>query len=132
MTRTDAAIQIRDHALVIIRQHGQPQPMGEGLNMLAWRGETFAILHRTPFQRVPGANPADAIGRFAAKHGLSSEEAKYTLALNGVALPEILPYGLDIWCGKKVLNLEWDDAGAVHIAGFKRGPWEAEFLGLAV
>jgi hypothetical protein len=129
MTRTDAVIQIRDHVLAIIRRHGRLEPLGS-TSWLVWRGADFSIGHRTPFQ--PWDTPDAAVKALAADLGTSLEQAKYLAVLNGLKLPEILPYGLDIWQGRKVLNLEWDDAGAVHLAGFKRGPWEAQFLALAV
>jgi hypothetical protein len=46
-------------------------------------------------------------------------------------LPEVLPYCLDIWRGKKVFSLEWSDNGAVNIINFKRGMWEGEFLAVS-
>lgn len=35
------------------------------------------------------------------------------------------PYGLDVWAGKKVLNIIWPP---VEIVSFKYGPWMNEFL----
>ena len=34
---------------------------------------------------------------------------------------ERLPYGIDVWYPKKVLNVEWDDDGLVHIISYKPG-----------
>ncbi len=42
-----------------------------------------------------------------------------------------MPYGLDVYWPKKVLVIEWGDAGEVHIVGFRRGEWEAKLLALA-
>ena len=40
-----------------------------------------------------------------------------------------LPFGLDIWYMEpKVLNVEWDDAGLIHVVYFHRGSWEDELL----
>ena len=40
-------------------------------------------------------------------------------------LPTVLPYGLDIWDEhRKVLNVEWDEAGAVDVVSYKPGEWE--------
>jgi hypothetical protein len=114
MNRTEAAIRIRDHALSILRQHGQYEPVGN-IRALSWKGERFSLLHITPFQRVEGWMPSD--------------RAKYAVALHGGKAPETLPYRLDIWNGKKVASLEWADDGRAHIISFKRGAWEAEFLG---
>ncbi len=42
----------------------------------------------------------------------------------------VLPWGLDVWHGRKVLSLQWDDAGRVEVVSFNRGPWEDEALAL--
>ena len=39
-----------------------------------------------------------------------------------------LPYSLDILCGRKVFNIEWNDAGEVQLVSFKRGSWEETVL----
>jgi hypothetical protein len=117
-TRIETALRIRDRALAILRQHGSYQSAGEALS----------IMHRTPFQKWQAGDTA--VRALAAKHELALEEAKYAAVLHGIMLPEVLPYGLDIWRGKKVFSLEWADDGRSHIINFKRGPWEAEFLEL--
>jgi hypothetical protein len=94
-----------------------------------WRGDAFTILHRTPFQHR--AVPDEAAKALAAKIGGSVDEAKYAATLYGVKLPESLPYGLDIWRGKKVFSLEWADDGRSRIISFKREDWEAELLALS-
>jgi hypothetical protein len=129
MTRTETALQLRDHALSILRQHGKYQPAGDA-KYLMWKANPFSILHRTPFQHR--AVPDEAAKKLAAKIGASVDEAKYAATLIGMKLPEALPYGLDIWRGKKVFSLEWSDNGRANIINFKRGPWEAEFLGLTL
>jgi hypothetical protein len=55
----------------------------------------------------------------------------YAATLHGVKLPEVLPYCIDIWRGKKVFSLEWADDGRTNIISFRRGPWEADLLALA-
>lgn len=43
--------------------------------------------------------------------------------------PLNLPWGLDIWTEKKVLNIEWNAyTREVEIVSFRRGSWEKEIL----
>jgi hypothetical protein len=126
--RIETALQLRDHALSILRQHGRYEPVGDA-KFLMWNGEAFSISHRTPFQQW-GYGPDIAAGSLAATYGLSLDQAKYAATLHGIKLPEVLPYCLDIWRGKKVMSLEWADDGRSCIISFKRGEWEAEFLAL--
>lgn len=126
-TRTETALRLRDHALSIIRRHGSPEPVGKGLNMLTWRGGSFVIMHRTPFQKWD-TGPDVAVKSLAAKHGLSMDQAKYAATLHSLKLPEVLPYCIDVNHGRKVFSMEWADDGRAYIVNFKRGPWEAEFL----
>lgn len=58
------------------------------------------------------------------------EEIKYLELLTGVGCGN-LQYGIDIWRGPKVLNIEWDEGGSILVRSFRRGDWEEEFLGLA-
>lgn len=127
-TKLDATLQLRDHALAIVRRHGSYQSAGEA-KFLIWRGEALSIMHQTPFQKWQDGDAA--VQALAAKHGASLEEAKYAAALHGLEFPEVLPYGLDIWRGKKVMSLEWADDGRARVISFKRGPWEADLLELA-
>ena len=129
MTRIENAIQLRDHALSILRQHGSYQPVGDA-KFLMWNGEAFSISHRTPFQKWD-TGPEVAAKSFAANLETGLDHAKYLVAQYGVKLPEALPYGLDIWHGKKVFSLEWSDDGRTNIINFKRGDWEAELLALS-
>jgi hypothetical protein len=85
---------------------------------------------RTPFQEWE-TGPDVAARSLAATHELTLDHAKYLATLNGLKLPEVLPYGIDIWHEKKVFSLEWADDGRASITSFKRGPWEAEFLALS-
>lgn len=127
-TRMESALQLRDHALAILRQHGSMQPVGDA-KFLMWCGDRFRLWLRTPFQDWE-TGPDVAAKSLAAKHGLGLDEAKYAATLHGLKLPEILPYCLDISLGRKVMSLEWADDGRAHVISFKRGDWEAEFLAL--
>jgi hypothetical protein len=106
--RIETAIEIRNHALTILRRHGRYEPMARGPAMPMWRGGPFAIMYRTP----------DTAAKLLAAH-LST------------GLGEALPYGIDIWHGKKVFSLEWADDGQARIINFKRGPWESELFALS-
>jgi hypothetical protein len=128
MTRTETALRLRDHALSILRQHGSYQPVRDQ-KFLMWNGESFRMLLRTPFQKW--ATPDAAAKTLAASLDAPIDHAKYLAAQYDVKLPEALPYGLDIWRGKKVFSLEWADDGRSRIIGFKRGDWEVEFLALS-
>jgi hypothetical protein len=35
-----------------------------------------------------------------------------------------LPYGLEVYAPKRVLDMVWDDAGAVELIGYDPGEWE--------
>jgi hypothetical protein len=35
-----------------------------------------------------------------------------------------LPYGLDIWTPKKVLDVEWDNSSMIELIGYDPGRWE--------
>ncbi|MGO9945194.1 MAG: hypothetical protein ACLPIC_20925 [Rhodoblastus sp.] len=57
----------------------------------------FEMVHRTPFDKAFKLTDAQ----------------NYAFALTGKTRKPNLPYGLDIYFGpNKVMNLEWDDAGA--------------------
>jgi hypothetical protein len=51
-SRTETAIQIRDHALAIVRQHGSYQPISTGQKFLTWKGDEFGIWLRTPLAKL--------------------------------------------------------------------------------
>jgi hypothetical protein len=56
----------------------------------------------------------------------------YRAALLGLDPKLPMPNGLDIWAPNKVLNIEWDNAGAVCLVSFGRGSWESTLLGMRV
>jgi len=85
------------------------------MKFLSARVGSLDILYRTPFQRMP--QPGDVL--------------KYQAAQLGLTVPENLPYGLDVWAPKKVLNIEWDDKGKVALVSLQRGTWELELIKLA-
>lgn len=37
-------------------------------------------------------------------------------------------YGLDIWFGKKVLSVQWDQEDEVEVISYRKGEWEEKLL----
>jgi hypothetical protein len=111
-TEADRAIELRDVGLSVLEAYGRWKPCGSrDLHMLTADVSNLLILYRTPFQKI--FKP--------------SERMKYMAAVFGQP-PRTLPYGLDIWHGKKVLSIDWDDAEAVEIRSFAPGKWEDTLL----
>ena len=110
---------LRNAALTVIKNMGVWKTVtvrGAGeMKFLSARVGSLDILYRTPFQRMP--QPGDVL--------------KYQAAQLGLTVPENLPYGLDVWAPKKVLNIEWDDKGKVALVSLQRGTWELELIKLA-
>jgi hypothetical protein len=113
----ERAMELRDIALAIVRARGSWEPIylakqpGRAKQIihraLSFKDGELSIAYRTPFQRLPPL----------------PQRVKVIAAMTNMPIEE-LPYGLDIWCPRKVLNIEWDAAGEVRIANFKRGKWE--------
>ncbi len=112
VTEADRVEELRDAAFRVLERHGEWKPCGSRtLHMLTADVSSLLILHRTPFQKL--FKP--------------SERMKYMAAVLGQS-PRTLPYGLDIWHGKKVFSIDWDDAEGVEIRSFTRGEWEDRLL----
>jgi hypothetical protein len=123
MTRKERAIQLRDAALEIVQQRGTLEPIsGLKARVRLYRGDELIIIYRTPFQQLR-------------RYGPSAREIKqygeYQAALLHQRTPDPLPYGLDIWCGRKVLIIEWAEDGTVELVAYKPGDWEGRMLALA-
>ena len=104
-SRLKHALETRDAALTLLRAKGEWMARGDiPFLMLMELGLTLAL--RTPFQPLPKG----------------TERAKYMRALEGGRT--ILPYGLEVWAPKKVLDVEWDDTGTVELIGYDPGEWE--------
>jgi hypothetical protein len=117
-TKLAHALLLRDAALTAIRKMGVWETTRVGrreIKCLSAHGSNLHILYRTPFQQLPQVGDA----------------LKYRAALLGLTAPKNLPYGLDIWAPKKVLNIEWDDQGNVVLISFSPGAWELELITLA-
>jgi hypothetical protein len=111
-TRIKRAIVIRDKALNMLRNRGTWQtirgPGAKSIRVLMYKATDLKMMHRTPFQRF----------------GETPDYAKYLAALYGSNRTYNLPYALDVWSGKKVLNIEWADDGRVDLVSYKPGDWE--------
>ena len=94
--------------------------MGDGQRVLTFCDAPtgLSIIYTTPFQKLPGRGPAP-------------EFAKYLAAQAGKQPPGHLPYGLDIFAARKVLNIEWSNDGRVDVICYKPGAWEQRLLKLA-
>jgi hypothetical protein len=107
--------ELRDAAVALAQQFGAWEACGQ-YKALTARVGSLTIAYRTPFQRMPGP----------------SDEIKYFASLASLPGPLSLPYGIDAWAPKKVLNIEWNESGDEHVSGFRSGPWEADLLGQAL
>jgi 2-polyprenyl-6-methoxyphenol hydroxylase-like FAD-dependent oxidoreductase len=118
------ALVLRDAALTLVRRMGLWEAVGAArratsgagdMKFLSARVGGLHISYRTPFQQVPQADDA----------------LRYRAAQLGLTVPQNLPYGLDVYTTKKVLNIEWDDNGNVVLVSLHPGAWETELITLA-
>jgi hypothetical protein len=104
-SRLKHALETRDAALPLRRAKSEWMARGNmPFLMLMEPGLTLAL--RTPFQRMPK----------------ETERAKYMHALKGERTN--LPYSLEVWAPKRVLDIEWDDTGTVELIGYDPCEWE--------
>jgi hypothetical protein len=108
------AIAIRNHLLPLIQAHGTLQEVsGMAGRVAVWKVGGFTCTLRNPFTPWPAEAPP---------------AASYDQAISRQRAKPDLPWGLDVWHGRKVLSLQWDDEGQLEVLAFVRGPWEAEVL----
>ena len=96
-SRLERALETRDAALVLLCNTGKWVAQAD-IPFLMVRGKGFTLALRTPFQRLP-------------KQRQSRAKAS-------------LPYGLEVYAPKRVLEIAWDDAGLVELIGYDPGEWE--------
>jgi len=122
--RLARALVLREAALAVVERTGVWESVGVtsgaargsgGMKLLSARMDGLHILYRTPFQRIPQADDA----------------LKYRAAQVGLKVPKHLPYGLDVWAPKKVMNIGWDDQGNVALVSLRPGDWESQLMNLA-
>ena len=97
---------INPASTVTVRRDGQWQTIGPLKALVADVGD-LNIVHRTASR---GPKKAE---RSQVSHALIKQKARPTL-----------PYAIDVFCGKKVLNVEWDANGDIQIISFRPGEWE--------
>lgn len=111
----ERALAIRDHLLPVVRERGRLQIQRGALRLIVFENGPWIVNHWTPF------------------NALSPEEASspgYRHALQRQHTRPNLPYGLDVWHGKKVLSILWSDQAHFEVSTFVRGSWEDEALKL--
>jgi len=115
------ALRLRDIAISLLKEFGVWEPIqlgnGRSLKVLQFQMGNISMILSTPFQKLPNKN--------------GDESMKYVAALNGIKRTDLLPYGLDVFSPKKVMNITWDTNGACELIAFRPGPWEAELEVLA-
>ena len=110
------ALAIRDHLMPLIRVRGAMQEVsGAAGHMAVWKVGNLTCTVRSPFTAWPAEAPPNA----AYDQAISRQRAK-----------PALPWCLEVWHVHTVLNLQWDDDGAVEVVSFTRGPWEDDALAL--
>ncbi len=102
--RRDRALKLRDTALKLVRSKGKLSPLLTGKTVLF-----KTLTYESGFLKIHYRSP-------------------YAPIPDGAAT---MPYGLDVYWPKKVLVIEWNDTGEVHIVGFRRGEWETKLMALA-
>ena len=102
MSQQDRAIELRDMALAVLKTQGQWQKVHNGARLLVFHGALF-IAHRA-FQKLPPV----------ARQRKTKRK------------PLARPYGLDIFAGGKVLRVQWDNDGHIHMEAYRPGEWEYE------
>ena len=105
--------QLRQAALEVLLLRARSDAFGEAEAFHVEIGP-FTILYRTPFQKLP----------------VLSLKMRELEVMTGRKLKPA-DYGLDIWYGRKVMNIEWDEDQPVRVVSFRRGDWEEEFLSCA-
>ena len=109
------ALAIRDHLLPLVRERGTLEVQRGPVRLTVLETGAWVVNHWTPFNEL---SPEDA------------SSPGYRHALKRQHMRPDLPYGLDVWCGTKVLSILWSDDGLFEVVIFVRGSWEDEALKL--
>jgi hypothetical protein len=111
---TKAATDIRDHVLGLMRATGKWVDAA-GIRTLEWKRGDFTAMLWTPFNPFPNNSPVLKDYRQAVLYQHANKP---------------MSNQLNIWKGKKVFFVEWDDGVPLHIVSFRRGDWEHEILAI--
>lgn len=104
-TRLDAALAIRELALVLLNDSGEWLEVPPHGRVRAYRTSELQMILHTPSQRLPGT--------------------RWDKGKMGAYPVVNLDYGLNIWDTRgKVMNLEWTVDGNFKLAALRRGEWE--------
>lgn len=111
----DRACAIRDHILPILQARGTLEVQRDSVRVVELRTDGWAFRHWTPFNDL-ATDEASSPGY---RHALTRQHSQ----------PD-LPYGFEVWHGRKVLWMLWADDGTTKVETFVRGAWEDAALAL--
>lgn len=111
----DRALAIRDHILPPLREHGALEIQRDTVRVVELRLPPWVFRHWTPFNEL---HPGEAASP-GYRHAIAQQHTQPNL-----------PYGLDVWHGKRVLRILWADDGKFAVVSFVRGAWEDAALAL--
>ena len=112
----DRALAIRDHLLLLVRDHGMLECQRDAVRLISLRLDPWLLKHWTPFIDIS----LDQAASQGYRHALARQRTR----------PE-LPYGLEGWSDDaKILSMLWAEDGAFDVDSFVRGAWEGEALAL--
>ncbi len=103
LTNRERAIRLRDTALKVVQSKGRLSPLLTGKKIVF-----KTMIYESGYAEI----------RYYTPYGPVAEATG------------VMPYALDVFWPKKVLVIEWNDAGDVRIVGFRRGDWEKKLLAL--
>jgi hypothetical protein len=89
-------------------------PSATDVNVLAYREYGISIVYRMPSVSTLG----DSV--LQCKETVDESAADQSAADQSV---DGLPYALDIWFGKDVLNIAWGDDGTITLHNYQPGRW---------
>ena len=106
-------IELRDLAVALVRDRGVWKAARVGPQLLIYHDvqSRFTIVYRAPLQMLAKIHPPKPWRIFSA----TEEESLRSL-----------PYGIDIWRGRKRLSVEWADDGRFNVINYVPGPWQDE------
>lgn len=107
LPRIELARAVRDHLMPIIIAEGVLERVGKS-RCVRWKTGDWQAIYITPFSNF---------------HDWPSDHKTYTEAvLCREKRAKTLPYQLDVWRGKKVCSIEWND-DEIKIISFQSGDW---------
>lgn len=107
MAKHDDALHLRDMAVRLARSTGAFEE-ASGIKVLTTRPRDLEVVYVTPFQPMPGPT-----------RPRSFEEAVLHQSYKGQPR-----HSIDVWAGRKVLSVGWDDGRPTKVVRFVRGFWE--------